>query len=81
MQVVAFASPAHPDWRWRIVNYAGEVVEESSRAFPLQEVPFCGHATIAAAVAVGAERLRQLDTPDTSRSSNPYRSTSYLRRS
>ena len=71
MQVVAFASPAHPDWRWRIVNYAGEVVEESSRAFP----------TIAAAVAVGAERLRQLDTPDPSRSSNPYRSTSYLRRS
>jgi len=26
MQVVAFSTPVHPEWRWRIVNYAGEVV-------------------------------------------------------
>src|SRR3989442_1222645 len=29
MQVVAFSNPSQPDWRWRIVNYAGEMVEES----------------------------------------------------
>jgi hypothetical protein len=69
MQVVAVATPAHPDWRWRIVNYAGEIVEESSRAFP----------SIATAVAMGAQRLRQLDVVDASRPINPYRSTSYLR--
>ena len=55
MQVVAVATPAHPDWRWRIVNYAGETVEESSRAFP----------TIAAAVSMGAKRRRQIDIADT----------------
>jgi hypothetical protein len=69
MQVVAVATPSQPDWRWRIVNYAGEVVEESSRAFP----------SIAAAVAMGTERLRQIDVVETSRPTNPYRSTSYLR--
>ena len=48
MNVVAFSSPRWPDWRWRIVNYGGETVEESSTGF----------ATIALAVAEGAERLR-----------------------
>src|SRR5262249_13227091 len=34
MQVIAFSTPSYPDWRWRIVNYAGEVVEESHETFP-----------------------------------------------
>lgn len=69
MQVIAVATPASPDWRWRIVDYAGEMVEESYNAFP----------TIAAAVHAGAERLSKLDTVDRSVRVNPYRRTSYLR--
>ena len=54
MQVLAFSSPQSPDWRWRIVNYEGEMVEESSRAF----------SSIAGAVAEGARRLREMgDVP------------------
>jgi hypothetical protein len=48
MNVLAVATPGHPDWRWRIVGYNGETVEESYTAFP----------TIAAAVAEGNKRLR-----------------------
>lgn len=48
MNVLAFSTPRHPDWRWRIVNYHGETVEESYTAFP----------TIAAAMAEGRERLQ-----------------------
>jgi hypothetical protein len=56
MQVTAFSTPTRPEWRWRIVDYAGTLVEESSAGF----------ATIAAAVAEGAERLRRMDRIDTS---------------
>lgn len=49
MDVLAFSSPRRPDWRWRIVNYAGETVEESSVSF----------STIAQALANGAERLKE----------------------
>ncbi|HZA34132.1 MAG TPA: hypothetical protein VE505_04355 [Vicinamibacterales bacterium] len=49
MNVLAVSTPGHPDWRWRIVNYSGETVEESYTAFP----------TIAAAVAEGRERLQR----------------------
>jgi hypothetical protein len=69
MQVIAFATPAHPDWRWRIVDYSGEVVEESSRAFP----------TIATALAEGAQRLEAMQTVDLSVRMNPYRGTPHLR--
>lgn len=69
MQVIAFATPMRRDWRWRIVNYAGEMVEESFHGFP----------SIAEAVAVGARRLREMDAADVSRPVNPYRSTSHLR--
>ena len=65
MQVTAFATPRSPDWRWRIVNYAGEVVEESHRTFP----------TIRDAVAEGARRLKEMDAVDTSVRANPYRPT------
>jgi len=70
VQVVAFATPASPDWRWRIVNYAGEMVEESYGAFP----------NIARAVAAGAQRLREMNgVVDESVRVNPYKSTSHLR--
>ena len=51
MQVTAFSTPASPEWRWRICDYAGEMVEESHGGFP----------TIAAAVATGMERLGQMN--------------------
>jgi hypothetical protein len=69
VQVIAFATRASLEWRWRIVNYAGETVEESSREFP----------TIAAAVAAGSLRLREMNTADLSVRTNPYRATSHLR--
>lgn len=69
MQVLAFSSPRDPDWRWRIVNYAGETIEESHQAF----------ATIAAAVAEGTKRLGTLNIVDTSTPHYGRRSTSHLR--
>lgn len=69
MQVVAFSTSMSPTWHWRIVNYAGEVVEESREIFP----------TIAKAVAQGAKRLAQLDIVDHSVPAGVYRTTSHLR--
>jgi hypothetical protein len=48
VNVVAFSTPRNADWRWRIVDLAGETVEESAASFP----------TIAQATAAGTERLR-----------------------
>jgi hypothetical protein len=45
--VFAFSSPRTPDWRWRIVDYGGETLEESSASF----------STLAQAMAAGTERL------------------------
>jgi len=70
VQVAAFSTPSRPDWRWRIVTYAGEVVEESLETF----------ATIADALARGSARLRSLDIVDRSTAPNWRRSTSHLRR-
>jgi hypothetical protein len=70
MNVVAFSTPLHPDWQWRIVNYAGETVEESEGSFP----------TIKSAIAEGAKRLEDMNTTDRSiRPSVYFRSTSHLR--
>ena len=69
MQVTAFCTPAAPDWRWRIVNYAGEVIEESRDVFP----------SISAAVAKGTERLVKLNVVDRSAPTRSWRSTSHLR--
>ena len=69
MQVTAFCTPAAPDWRWRIVNYAGEVIEESREVFP----------SISAAVAKGTERLVKLNVVDRSAPTRSWRSTSHLR--
>jgi hypothetical protein len=68
MQVGAFSIPNRPGWRWRIINYAGETVEESRDMF----------ATIALAVASGTKRVREM-APDRSVPRRPYRTTSYLR--
>jgi hypothetical protein len=65
MQVVAVATPAGPEWQWRLVNYAGEIVEESSRIFP----------TIATAVAAGVTRRNELNVVDVSEQPNPDGST------
>jgi hypothetical protein len=51
MQVTAFSTSIRPEWRWRICDYAGAMVEESYNNFP----------TIAAAVAQGSARLDELD--------------------
>jgi hypothetical protein len=70
MQVVAFSTPSRPDWRWRIVNYAGDMVEESYETFP----------SIATAVTNGTRRMHAMDVKDLSERSHTYlRSTSHLR--
>ena len=71
MNVVAFSTPLRPNWRWRIVDYAGEIVEESEASFP----------TISSAVAEGAKRLEHMNAMDRSaRPSLSFRSsTSHLR--
>ena len=69
MQVTAFSTPANPDWRWRIVNYAGEIIEESRETF----------TTIASAVAGGTERLIAMNIVDQSTPSRHWRSTSHAR--
>jgi hypothetical protein len=69
VQVTAFSTPQRPDWRWRIVNYAGETIEESREFFP----------TIAAAVARGTAHLNRLNVVDKSAPVRAWRSTSHLR--
>ena len=63
MQVTAFAKPDDSRWRWRIVNYAGSVIEESSETFP----------TITSAVASGTERLVTLNVVDRSQPPRRWR--------
>ena len=62
MNVVAFSTPLHPTWRWRIINYAGEIVEESETSFP----------SIGSAVAAGAKRLQTMNAIDRSTRPAPY---------
>jgi hypothetical protein len=69
MQVVAFSTPQNPLWRWRIVNYAGELIEESRETFP----------TIAGALDQGGKRLRRMNVVDNSVPFQPHRSTRHLR--
>jgi hypothetical protein len=69
VQVTAFSTPNQPSWRWRIVNYAGEVIEESREVFP----------TISAAVEKGTKRLVQMNVVDRSERVRTWRSTSHLR--
>ena len=69
MHVTAISTPASPDWRWRLLTSAGEVVEESRGAFP----------SIAAAITAGTARLRELNVVDHSVARPLFRGTSYLR--
>jgi len=69
VQVLAFSTPQTPLWRWRIVNYAGELIEESHETFP----------TIAGALEEGSKRLRVMDVVDHSVPAPSYRSTRHLR--
>jgi hypothetical protein len=69
MNVAAFNTPANPAWRWRIVNYAGETIEESHDSFP----------SIGAALAQGARKLAAMNVVDLSQPVNWRRSTTYLR--
>ena len=54
MQVVAFSTGKTGVWRWRIVGYSGDAIEESHEAY----------STIAAAVAHGTRRLEQMNASD-----------------
>ena len=51
MQVTAFNTPQDQSWRWRIVNYAGEVIAESEQGF----------ASIHDALVHGKEHLATLN--------------------
>jgi hypothetical protein len=67
MQVAAIAKAEDRGWRWRIVNYAGEVIEESAEVF----------GSIAAAVAQGSARLVTLNVVDRSEAARPWRRVSH----
>lgn len=56
MQVMAFSTPANPEWRWRIMDYAGQIIEESRERF----------ASISAAVAAGTEEVVRMRVTDRS---------------
>ena len=56
MQVAAVSTPGRPEWRWRIANYAGEIIEESRHGF----------GTITAALAEGTKRLTAMKVVDKS---------------
>ena len=69
MQVAAVSIPGRPGWRWRVVNYAGEMVEESHEMFP----------TIGIAVAHGKKRQAEMDIVDRSAPAPAYRLVPPLR--
>jgi len=54
VNVLAVSTPHSPDWHWRIVDYGGATVAESPGGF----------ASIADAVAAGAEQLERLAQQD-----------------
>jgi len=54
VQVTAVCSPERPDWRWRIVDYDGQTIEESEIAFP----------TISSALEDGSRRLARITRGD-----------------
>jgi hypothetical protein len=70
VQVTAFSTPMVPEWRWRIVNHAGETIEESRDTY----------ATISAAVASGTRRLVRLNIVDTPAPPWSWRSAARARR-
>jgi hypothetical protein len=69
VQVAAVSIPGSPGWRWRVVNYAGEMVEESRESFP----------TISIAVTHGKKRRAEMDVVDRSVPAPAYRPAPHLR--
>jgi hypothetical protein len=70
VHVLAFSTPARPEWRWRIVNYEGEMVEESNETF----------RSIAIAVTEGMRRMDELNVKDLAERTRTFaRSPSYSR--
>ncbi|HEX3178955.1 MAG TPA: hypothetical protein VHZ49_19920 [Methylomirabilota bacterium] len=67
MQVAAVAKAEDRGWRWRIVNYAGDVIEESTEVF----------GSISAAVAQGSARLLKLNLVDRSEPARAWRRVSH----
>jgi hypothetical protein len=63
MHVYAVSTPSRSGWRWRIMNYAGEVIEESKVSY----------SSVAAAVAEGGRRLTALNLTDNSIRPSPFR--------
>ena len=70
MQVAAFNTSKDADWRWRIINFAGDTIAESRERFP----------SIGAAVAHGAKRLAAMNVIDRSEPVKWRQSTSHLRK-
>jgi hypothetical protein len=70
MNVFAFTRPGQLDWRWRIVSYSGETVEESFTSFE----------TIALAVAEGTKRLRDQTDRDLGVFARTHSSMAWRRR-
>jgi len=62
MQVIAFSTPARPEWRWRIVDYDGGMVEESYEAF----------GSMAIALTVGTRRMGELTVKDAAERSQRF---------
>ena len=70
VQVAAVSTPQDGAcWRWRIVNYAGEIVAESRAT----------DTTIGRAIEEGSRRLTALNVVDHSVPFYPHRSTRHLR--
>jgi len=69
MYVAAFCSPLRPDWRWRIVNFDGAMIEESHETFP----------SITAAVANGTQRLIEMNAVNRMELDRTYRWNSQRR--
>ena len=69
MQVAAVSIPGSPGWRWRVVNYAGELIEESHETYP----------TISIAVAHGKKRHAEMDIVDRSVPTPAYRPIPQMR--
>jgi hypothetical protein len=66
VQVTALWTPGQPDWRWRIISNAGEIVEESREGFP----------NMAVAIAEGKKRLEGMNAVDpVDRSKRPFITT------
>jgi hypothetical protein len=67
MQVRAFSTPSRRGWRWRIVRFSGEMVEESIEAF----------GSIAAALSDGRRRVNELRDDGSPPNQPPPRGTTY----